>query len=177
MSNTGAFSRAGEHVVLRLAADERAMLGRLLDELRSLLTAPVDGATAPATARLFPVAHPDDADLEAEYQRLTRDDLVASRLAGLATVEQVLASASPGGRRGRRTDVVTFTDDELLAFMQAVNSIRLVLGTLLDVDEDDEPADHADDDSAVNTPEYHLYAYLSWVLDSAVAVLSPGSAP
>ncbi|WP_116995343.1 DUF2017 family protein [Desertimonas flava] len=179
MSSTGAFSRDGERFVLRLAADERVLLGRLLDELRALLSAPDGATTAPATVRLFPVAHPDDAEMEAEYQRLMRDELVASRLAGVATVEEVLAAATPGGRRGRRSDVVTFTEDQLLAFMQAVNSIRLVLGTLLNVDEDDEPADHTDDSShvsgVVDTPEYHLYAYLSWILDSAVAVLSPGS--
>ena len=53
------------------------------------------------------------------------------------------------------------------------------LSAVLTVDEDDEPADHTDDSShvsgVVDTPEYHLYAYLSWILDSAVAVLSTGS--
>ena len=32
--------------------------------------------------RLFPVAHPDDEEREAEYQRLMRDELVQSKLAG-----------------------------------------------------------------------------------------------
>ena len=45
----------------------------------------------------------------------------------------------------------------MLAFMQAVNSVRLVLGTLLDVTEDDdvEAAPELDD-----TAEYQLYGYL-----------------
>lgn len=176
MSAAGAFSRDGDRFVLRLAADERAMLGRLLQELRALLAAPADSPGAAAMVRLFPVAHPDDAETEAEYQRLMREELVASRLAGIDAVEQVLAAATTEGRRGKRSDVVRFDEGELLWFMQAVNGIRLVLGTILDVSDDDDPTDHVDDESGVLAPEYHLYAYLSWVLDSAVAALSPGSA-
>ena len=46
--------------------------------------------------------------------------------------------------------------------MQAVNSIRLVLGTVLDVseDEDDVPPE------LLESPEYGLYGYLSFVLDA-----------
>ena len=92
-----------------------------------MLTDPDDGR-APC-ARLFPVVHPDDPTQEAEYQRLMRDELVTSRLAGIDTV--VSRARRPGrkvaARRGR--DV---------AFMQAINSVRLVLGTMLDVTEDDE---------------------------------------
>ena len=52
-----------------------------------------------------------------------------------------------------------------MAFMQSVNAVRLVLGTLLDVGEDDELSE---DDG----PEHHLYGYLSWVLDASVRALS-----
>ena len=173
--SAGAFSRDGDRFALRLAADERTMLGRLLDELRSLLTAADGATTAAATARLFPVAHPDDDEMEAEYQRLMRDELITSKLAGIDAVETVLATATTEGRRGKRSEVVRFAEDEMLSFMQAVNSIRLVLGTILDVTDDDDPSDHADDESGALAPEYHLYAYLSWLLDSAVVALSPGS--
>ena len=80
-------------------------------------------------ARLFPVVHPDHPEREAEYQRLMRDELVTSRLAGIDAVEAVL------GRSGRK---VTLDEAEMLAFVQAVNSVRLVLGTVLDVGEDDD---------------------------------------
>jgi Domain of unknown function (DUF2017) len=50
-----------------------------------------------------------------------------------------------------------------------VNGVRLVLGTLLDVTEDDEFAEREDVD---NSPEYQLYGYLSWVLDSSVRAMS-----
>lgn len=155
MNERDVFVRArGGGFVLRLAVEERALVSRLLDELRVLLTDPPDQAM---TARLFPVVHPDRPDQEAEYQRLMRDELVTSRLAGIETVKDVLAGTSKK---------VTFTEDQLVAFMQALNSVRLVLGTMLDVSEDDDVA------NSPLVPEYQLYAYLSWVLDAAVHVLA-----
>ena len=148
-------TRSGSGYVLHLGKDERALVSRLLDELRSLLTQPSDPELV---RRLFPVVHPDNPEREAEYQRLMRDELVTSRLAGIETVSNVL------GRSGRK---VTLDEPQMVAFMQAVNGVRLVLGTLLDVTEDDELVEEVDD-----TPEYHLYGYLSWVLDSSVQALS-----
>jgi hypothetical protein len=92
-----------------------------------------------------------------------RDELVASRLAGIDIVTDVLE------RSGRK---VTLDEHQLVAFMQAVNGVRLVLGTLLDVTEDDELVEREDADTS---PEYHLYGYLSWVLDSSVRALSGDS--
>jgi hypothetical protein len=143
--------------VLHLGKDERALVARLLDELRSLITEPADPELV---RRLYPVVHPDNPERESEYQRLMRDELIASRLAGIDIVSEVL------GRSGRK---VTLDEAQMLAFMQAVNGVRLVLGTLLDVTEDDELVGR---DDAETTPEYHLYGYLSWVLDSSVRALS-----
>ena len=158
MSEVRPVTRSGSGYVLHLGRDERALVSRLLDELRSLLTEPADPELV---RRLFPVVHPDDPEREAEYQRLMRDELVTSRLAGIETVTKVL------GRTGRK---VTLDEAQMVAFVQAVNGVRLVLGTLLDVTEDDETAALVEelDDS----PEYHLYGYLSWVLDSSVRALS-----
>ena len=125
--------------------------------IAALLTGPVEPSM---TARLFPVVHPDDDELEAEYQRLMRDELVASRLAGIATVKEVLAGQGNAKK-------VTFDEDQLVAFMQALNGVRLVLGTHLDITDDSE-----DQPENALVPEYQLYAYLSWVLDSAVRALS-----
>ena len=158
MSDVRPVTRSGSRYALHLGKDERALVSRLLDELRLLLTEPGE---PDAVRRLYPVVHPDDPELEAEYQRLMRDELVRSRLDGIEVVEQVL------GRSGRK---VAMSETELLAFVQAVNSVRLVLGTLLDLTEDDE-ADPSDE--LVASPEYQLYGYLSWVLDGAVHAMSP----
>ena len=92
-----------------------------------------------------------------------RDELVTSRLAGIDTVEAVLA------RSGRK---VPLDEAEMLAFVQAVNSVRLVLGTVLDVGEDDE-VELLDDELAVDDrPSTTSTRYLSWVLDSAVRAMS-----
>ncbi len=157
MAPPRAVSRSGSGYVLHLGRDERTIVVRLLDELREMLQSP---ATPDALARLFPVVHPDEPEREAEYQRLMRDELVTSRLAGIDTVTDVLE------RPGRK---VQLDEGELLAFVQAVNSIRLVLGTVLNVTEDDEvdPPDELAD-----AAEYHLYGYLSWVLDSSVRAMS-----
>jgi len=151
-------SRTRTGYALHLAAEERAVVSGLLDELRSLLT---DGAAdAAGLRRLFPVVHPEDPEAEAEYQRLTRDDLATSRVAAIDAVRAVLDG---GGRK------VAFDEAGLLSLMQALNGVRLVLGTMLDVhedeDEDEEPTDAA-------TPEFHLYAFLSWMLDACVRAAS-----
>ncbi len=147
---------SGRGFVLHLGKDERALLVRLLGELGELLTGEQDPELL---RRLFPVVHPDRPDREEEYQRLMRDELVTSRLAGIATVSEVL------GGSGRK---VTLDEAQMTSFVQAVNGVRLVLGTLLDVTEDDEVAQP----DLAESPEYHLYAYLSWILDSAVRAMS-----
>jgi Domain of unknown function (DUF2017) len=150
-------TRSGSGYVLHIGKDEREVLTRLLDELRTMQS---DPDAADATARLFPVVHPDDPHEESEYQRLMRDELITSRNAGIDTVVEVL------GRPGRKVPV---DEAEMLAFVRAVNSVRLVLGTILDVTEDD---DLDAPPELVDSPEYHLYGYLSYVLDACIRALS-----
>jgi hypothetical protein len=156
MSERGAFGRGRNGYVLRIAPQERALVIRLLGELSELLSSTDE---QPATARLFPVVHPDDAEREAEYQRLMRDELITSRLAAIAAVTKVLEGSAKK---------VTLSEEQLTSLMQAVNGVRLVLGTILDVSEDDDVVEIED-----HVPEYQLYAYLSWLLDSAVVAASP----
>ena len=104
--------------------------------------------------RLFPVVHPETPEREAEYQRLMRDELVAQPV---------------GRHRGRRAGArraagrkVAIDEAELLAFVQAVNSLRLVLGTAARRQRGRRPRPRR---RAVGLAEYQLYGYLSWVLD------------
>ena len=105
--------------IINLDRDERALIVRLLGELEGLLTDESDEA-APILARLFPPAFHDDPEKEAEYQRLMREELVASRVAAITSVTAMLE----GDAR------VVLNEGQTMAFMQAVNAIRLVLGTL-----------------------------------------------
>ncbi len=150
--------RKGDGFIIDLGDNETAVVLRLIDELRTLLTDDdPDPAARALTARLFPVAYPDEAEMEAEYQRLMRDELVQSKLSALSQVEAAL------GGNGR------VNEGQLLAFMQAVNSIRLVLGVMIGI-ADDETADEIDGLSTeVETHEQMLYHYLSWLLEHSVA--------
>ena len=67
----------------------------LTGELRALLTDPDPGDEAQRLiVRLFPVAYPDDDEMEAEYQRLMREELVGSKLAALDAVDEEIGRAS-----------------------------------------------------------------------------------
>ncbi|WP_040494417.1 DUF2017 family protein [Ilumatobacter nonamiensis] len=145
---------------LNLGDDERGVIVHMLDELRVLLTeGDADGGpTAAALQRLFPTAYPDDAEKEAEYQRLMREDLVKSRLVQIDTVTAALDGDAP------------LAESDVVALMQSVNAIRLVLGTILDVGEDDEVGAAGDGGEELEA-ERHLYAFLSWLLDWIVRSL------
>ena len=153
------FERTAKGVVVNLDREEIDLLVRLVAELRALLLAD-DPRTTHLTRRLFPPAYhlADDAEADAEYQRLMHDDLVASRLTAMQHVDDALTAGQP------------LNEEAMLGLLQSLNLVRLVLGTLLDVQEDQGPDEIADDDPMVG--EFHLYHFLSYLLDSAVDALS-----
>ena len=59
-------------------------------------------------------------------------------------------------------------DDQVNAWVQGINQIRLVLGTRLDVDEDEPEFDP----EAADAPARAVYAYLAMLLDQFVDALS-----
>lgn len=146
--------------VVNLTIDEREMVGRLLGELREMVAdeRPSDEVAALLT-RLFPPASTGDEAADVEYQRLMRSELVASKLAAFDVVERVLNADTP-----------EIDEPELVAFMQSVNSVRLVLGVMLQVS--DEPNAPEVMPGFENSKEYHLYGYLSWLLEWTVQALS-----
>lgn len=149
---------------LHLDAVERELVSRLLREFREVLQGPADH---PALRRLFPPAYasPDHADQEAEYQRLMREELVTSRVTGIDTVLAVLDSGADG----------PIDEGRLLAFVQALNGVRLALAVLTGLDRDDaeEPDedDAGDDDPESPDPDRQLYGYLSALLEWSVQAL------
>jgi hypothetical protein len=153
--------RTADGYVINLDTEERELVARLVAELRALLLAD-DPNNALLLQRLFPPAYlqPDDAESEVEYQRFMREELVASRLAALNTVETLLTAGAP------------LDDEAMNGLLQSLNALRLVLGTLLEVGEDHDPSDVRDDDPLVG--EHHLYSFLSWLLEWSVRALSEG---
>ncbi len=142
---------------VRLRPNERVLMGDLVVQLREQLLASTDD---PSVKRLFPPANANDPERDAGYQVLTRDELLEGRLAALDVVERTLD--------GGELDAA-----EMTAWMGSLNSLRLVLGTRLDVDEE-LPALEPDDALA---PAYAVYEYLGWLLSQAVDALSTDLPP
>jgi hypothetical protein len=139
-------------VRLHLRRDEVLLLRGLLDELAVLLQDPDD----PALRRLFPPAHADR-ESEEQYRSLVRDTLVAGRSNALAAVRDTL---------GREN----LSPDEADAWLRALNDLRLVLGTRLDVTEE---IDYEELD--LHEPhgrDLAVYAYLSWLQEQLVEALA-----
>lgn len=128
----------------------RHVLRDLMQRFEELLADP----DAPMLHRLFPPAYSDPAHAEMadEYRRLMQEDLVERHV---AECRLVLETAT--------ADAVS--EEQLLAWTRALNGLRLVLGTALDVSEDDQPG-------PPTSPEESAYHLLSFLLDEAIEALS-----
>lgn len=146
------FSALGDGTYkVRLAPWERSLLSDLPVQLTELLQTDDE-----SLRRVFPIAYhsPVDAERDAEYQRFMREELLASRL---ASAELLQSSA----------EKTVLTESELMAWMNAMNVIRLVLGTQLDVGEEFDT--FYDDDP--RAPVFAVYGWLGLLVERAVDAL------
>jgi hypothetical protein len=150
------FERAGGgQVELRLSRDERSLLAGVVEELRALL----DGAPGdPSLRRLFPPAY-DDEDDERAYRDLMGGELLEGRRAALELVAETV-------------DRDRLSAEEADAWLRALNDLRLVLGTRLDVQEGTFADELRPDDP--RAPALAVYAYLSWMQEQLISALSAG---
>jgi len=137
---------------LRLPAEERELLRSLPAQLRDVLQ-----TDDPSLRRLFPPAYDDDREAEDEFRRLMRDELLEGKLAALLVVEETAGADH-------------LTGEQLEAWLGALESLRLVLGTQLDVNEETYEQDL--DPRHPSAPALALYGYLSWLQEQAVEALS-----
>jgi hypothetical protein len=143
-------TRAGRYQI-RLSADERDLLRSLPEQLNELLADEHD----PRLRRLFPPAYTDDHDRDAEYQRLMREDLLERHRAALDTLAETV-------------DADELDPEQINGWLSALNNFRLVLGTQLDVREDEIRDD---------TPEYLLYNYLTMLEGDIIEALAEALPP
>jgi Domain of unknown function (DUF2017) len=146
--------RDGRYAV-RLSDDVRQLLDQLLGELRELLEGDLPAGDA-RLERLFPPAYLTDPDANAEYQRFMRSELLTSRLSAIDQMRETIGATE-------------LTEAQLMAWMTTVNSVRLVLGTMLDVSEDDTLEGLTPEDPSFGA--YLLYGELSVILEHIVAAL------
>ncbi|HVE47234.1 MAG TPA: DUF2017 family protein [Acidimicrobiales bacterium] len=150
------FTFTGGDVKLRIAKEEREMLRGLPDQLRRLMDEEPDD---PAVLRLFPPAYRDRPDHEHEYRRLMGEDLRERRLAALAAMEETV-------------DADVLTPEEASGWLRALNDLRLVLGTRLDVKDDTFDREVDEDDPRAQA--LALYGYLSVLEEELVEALAQG---
>jgi len=136
---------------VRLPREERDVLASLPSQLRDALD-----AGEPTLYRLFPPAFVDDDEGNAEYARLVGATLLDGKLAALSELERTAYAES-------------LTEPELRTWLGGLESLRLVLGTQLDVTEESYgPLDRSDPDA----PRLALYHWLSWLQEEVVQALS-----
>ena len=149
-------TRSGEFDVY-IPDAERVVLRQLAGELRELL--PTEDASV---GRLFPPAYEDDVAANDEYARLMHEELLTGRTDSVDVFERTL-------------DAERVSEDELAAWMSAVNDLRLVLGTRLEVTE--EMYERPIDDKDPNAQQLAIYHYLGWLEEQMVGALSSSIDP
>jgi hypothetical protein len=131
-----------------LSAENRELLRTLPAQLRAAVAAnPKDMVFR----RLFPPAYANDEIAEKEYRRLVGPELDQSRSLALDTLSKT-------------ADATELSEEQLDAWVRALNDIRLWLGTLLDVSEDQS------DDDPEDAPHL-LYQLLTEIQGLAVEAL------
>lgn len=138
------FSVKNGEMVVRLDDNVRVLIRKVSEELREVLLV----NDPEATRRLYPTAYPDDDEMNAEYQEMVHDQLLMQRLDGIDELQATIDD-----------DVITL--DTADAWMSTINQVRLVLGTRLDVSEDEMVVD--DDDPEAQS--IVIYQVLSYVLE------------
>lgn len=160
------------NLLARLNDHERRILEFVCDELTVLLADPAPDPDLPewakdlglagvgesrpepqdpVVARLLPNAY-EDPERAAEFRRLSEASLRATKLAHIAVVREQL-----------HHEPIVITED-VRAWLAFLADARLMIGTRLDVSEDDDMLPSDD-------PERNLYVYLGYLQQSLVEEL------
>lgn len=131
-------------MVVRLEDNVRGLIRKVSEELREVLLV----NEPELTRRLYPTAYPDDEQMNADYQEMVHDQLLMQRLDGIDELQATIDD-----------DVITL--DTADAWMSTINQVRLVLGTRLDIGEDEMDIDEDDP----NAQSLVIYQVLSYVLE------------
>ncbi len=168
-------SGLGGKLTLKLDAAEFGVLSQLFDQMAELLEHPESEAGAdplakmlnmsgstqisedPALARLFPDGYSDDEHASADFRRFTEQDLRGQKLSALATVRGTLS-----GWTGKSS----ITAQQAQDWLKAINDLRLVLGTRLEIN------DEAETDFEADEPGIHLYNYLTYLQGTLIDALT-----
>jgi hypothetical protein len=160
------FRRHGDRIRMQLEPVEVELLRTTREGVRAALAG--GDLTDPIVRRLFPRTLDGDDEAEAELRRLLHDDLLASRLAGLDALVELLDRGSP--HRGNLR--VELQDDEPLLVLGVLNDLRLAIGARVGI-EDLEREQLSEDDPVL----YRLAVmdHLAGMQEQLLAILDPPS--
>lgn len=159
------FHRRRRAVLLTLSDPERTVLSDLLEQLIDMVASDPTQTSAdplaalvgispdahrpedPALARLLPDAY-SDPELAGEFRRFTESDLRATKVSNARRALAGLGKPGP----------VEIDASDAMAWLAALNDLRLVLGTRLGVTEDTRP-----DLSSLYPMTAHTYLVYDWL--------------
>ena len=167
----------GEQIVIHVETIEVKVLGDLANQLLDI-TSPdsevvknedplaaligIDSQAAkptdPISTRLFPDAYPDDPDASMEFRRFTERSL---RDTNVTRAKRVLADL--GGRTK-----LTLNSDQWQQWVGFLNSLRLALGTRLEIDQESWNEERSESDPLYQLHE--LYDWLTWMQETLISI-------
>jgi hypothetical protein len=148
-------SRRGRQGRFRIGLEgpEQQLLSMLPRQVQELLE-----QDDPSTARVFPVAYTDDARAEADYREMMGSQLLQQHQRSLDTLAATAAASS-------------IDEGEIHEWLDALEVLRLVLGTQLDVSEDGAMVDDTDPRLAQFTVYHYLSMLQGEIVDALAAAL------
>jgi hypothetical protein len=158
-----------EQVAGMIATDaDQADPADSLEALMELAQAPVEISDDPAVRRLLPDAYSaeGDAALSAEFRRLMDGDLRRKKAQALRAMQSDLAAL---GRDSGGS--LMLKADRAEVWLQALNDIRLVVGSRLDVSEDMSEVLRDLDPDDPRVPLLVAYERLTWLQESLVTAV------
>ena len=167
----------GEQIVIHVETIEVKVLGDLANQLLDI-TSPdsevvknedplaaligIDSQAAkptdPISTRLFPDAYPDDPDASMEFRRFTERSL---RDTNVTRAKRVLADLE-----GRTK--LTLNSDQWQQWVGFLNSLRLALGTRLEIDQESWNEERSESDPLYQLHE--LYDWLTWMQETLISI-------
>lgn len=149
-------SKGRDRFIINLRSDLREVISEVCTEVRSLLDDDDATQNNPMLRRIFPVAHASDESVNEAYRNLVHSDLLRSRREALARVAET-------------ANAIELDRATLEMWMVGLNTVRLALGTRLDVSEDSFPELEEDDPEL---PAWAVYEFLGVLVGLVVDALA-----
>lgn len=167
----------GENIVIQIEPFEVKILGDLANQLLDIASPnsevianedPLDAMigidsqaekpTDPISTRLFPDAYPDDPEASMEFRRFTERSL---RETNVNRAKSVLADIED-------QTTLTLSGDQWQRWVGFLNSLRLALGTRLEVDQDTWTQERSESDPLYQI--FELYNWLTWMQETFISI-------